>query len=409
MIRAAGPGSGLLATLQKPLDRRKEEGLLRRLTGRDAKEKIGLVDFSSNDYLSLAASESLEREADEEYARAKTSWDGVRLGSTGSRLLSGNSKYHEQAEDYLKTFYRGESALLFNAGYDLNLGLFSCVPQKGDVVVFDELMHNSVREGLRLSRGTSRPFRHNDCEDLRKVLSELAADESIGNVLVSVESVYSMDGHCAPLEELCAICKEFGASLVVDEAHGVGVFGSGGRGLVSALGLDEEIFCKVCTFGKAPGVHGAALIGPSILREYMINYCRPLIYSTALAAHSVAYIIASHRVMEREAAQRQDQLGTLIKAFQDGLAKEPELAQAALVSPSAVQGILVPGNKEVIRVSQNLQADGFDVMPIRSPTVPKGEERLRIILHCHNTVEQIDGLLASILRSLRSAPTVASP
>ncbi|GBG32498.1 5-aminolevulinate synthase, mitochondrial [Hondaea fermentalgiana] len=407
MLRGGAPG-GLLAALEAPLERRRGEGLLRKLTGPDATEKVGLVDFSSNDYLSLAASETLAKEADAEYARARETWTGTRVGSTGSRLLSGNSKYHEEAEAMLQTFYQGESALLFNSGYDLNLGLFACMPQKGDVVVFDELMHNSVREGLRLSRGASRPFKHNDCEDLRAVLEQLRGDAEVGNIIVSVESVYSMDGHCAPLENLCALCKEFDANLVVDEAHGVGVFGKGGRGLVSSLGLDEDILCKVCTFGKAPGVHGAALIGPSILREYMINYCRPLIYSTSLPAHSVAFIMAAHRVMEREAEERQAKLQVLIDAFQEGLAQETELSRAALVSPSAVQGILIPGNKAVIRASQALARDGFDVMPIRSPTVPRGEERLRVILHSHNTVDEVRGLLRSTLAALRaSAPEEA--
>jgi len=386
--------SRLLRSLEAPLARREREGLLRSLQGGASKG----VDFCSNDYLSLARSEGLREAIEEEFRRASDLQAGFFNGSTGSRLLTGNLEFYEQVEERLRRFYHGDSALLFNSGYDLNLGLFASVPQSGDVVVFDELMHNSVREGLRLSRGTSRLFKHNDVEDLRKILAELRKGERTKdrNIIVSVESVYSMDGHVAPLKELCSICEEFSADLFVDEAHGVGVFGKGGRGLVSQLQLDSKVFCKVCTFGKAPGIHGAALLGPKVLCDYMINYCRPLIYSTSLPLHSVAAIAAAHDYMEKECDARQKQLMELVSLFRAELNKSKKLRTLALVSPSAVQGVIIPGNENVKRVSDELRKKGFEVLPIRSPTVAKGSERLRIILHSHNTADQIRRLVEEI-------------
>lgn len=394
--RPGKEGPGLLEQLEATLQARREKGLLREIKGFQAKREW--VDFSSNDYLGFAQSQDLEKAIEAEMKRLKSVEPQRVLGSTGSRLLTGDNPYYQQVEAFVGSFYQGESGLLFNSGYDLNLGLFACVPQPGDVILFDELMHNSVREGLKLSRASSRAFRHNDCDDLQRQCEELLSEGSPfnGNIIVSVESVYSMDGHCAPLERLCQVCEKYGASLIVDEAHGVGVFGPEGRGLVAELGLSNRVFCRVCTFGKAPGVHGAALIGPKTLREYMANYCRPLIYSTSLPTHSLAAIKCSHELLLAQGAQRQRDLHKLVQVFKDGLAATQSLAERSLTSPSAIQGVILPGNEQVSRACAQLQHRGFRVMPIRSPTVPKGSERIRIILHCHNSPEQVSDLVRAL-------------
>lgn len=397
--------NGLLGCLTGALERRAASGLLRavRVSASPASGSPGLearearVDFASNDYMSLAGSATLEEEIDAEVARMRGARAQVRVGSTGSRLLTGTDAYYDEVEQALCAHYGGESALLFNSGYDCNLGLLASLPQPGDVVLFDELMHNSVREGLKLARGSSRPFKHNDVADLRASVEAVRADAGFaGNVIVSVESVYSMDGHVAPLAEMAALCQELGCSLVVDEAHGVGVFGEHGRGLVAHLGLQQLVFCCVFTFGKALGAHGAVLVGPKALREYMVNYCRPLIYSTSLPAHSLATARAAHTFMAREAAELQRKLHALVEVFQGRVQGDPALRAVSLASPSAIQGVIVPGNENVVRVAAALRAQGFDLLPIRSPTVPKGTERIRVILHAHNTADEVHKLLDAI-------------
>lgn len=309
----------------------------------------------------------------------------------------------------LARFHDAESALLFNSGFDLNLGLYASMPQPGDIVVFDELVHSSIHEGLRLSRARSVAFRHNDAGDLRRQLNMAIAERDTArpsggkpSIIIAVESVYSMDGDCAPLAEFCDAADEVGAAVVVDEAHGTGVFGREGRGWVAELGLEHRVFCRVHTFGKALGVHGAAVLGPQVLREYLINYARPLIYSTSLPTHSLVSVRCAYALMQREATQRQRQLQRLLAAFHRRSARLPP--GRALASPSPIQAVVVPGNDACVAAAQLLQRRGFAVLPIRSPTVPAGSERLRIILHCHNTCEQVDALMDAIEDVLAPKP-----
>ena len=373
--------------------RRKERGLLRSLTV----SQTGLVDFCSNDYLGFARSEELAELIDLELKELK----GSLIGSTGSRLLSGNSSYAESLEQEIAQFHGAEAALLFNSGFDLNLGLFGCLPQVGDVVLYDELIHQSVREGLKLCRGKSEAFKHNDCRALEALLARGAE----GNLIVAVESVYSMDGHVAPLGELCRLCRSYGASLIVDEAHGTGVYGQQGRGLVSELHLEKEVFCRVHTFGKAMGVHGAAVLGSRVLCQYLTNYAWPLVYSTSLPMHSLASIRCAYRFMQREAQSRQEQLRGLIGLFQKRLKR---LAADWVESASPIQGIIIPGNGACVRMAEQLRRR-FQVLPIRSPTVPAGKERLRIILHAHNSLEQVDALMDTLEAAIADADEKATP
>ena len=286
---ATEQSSQLTSALERALQSRRERSLLRSLTVVPPDH----VDFASNDYLGLARDPELKRRVINALA---SGLHDAPLGSTGSRLLTGHCTLAADLEEFLAAFHEAPSALLFNSGFDANLSIISAVPQPGDALVYDELVHNSVHQGIALSRvspSARRAFAHNDANDLARVLGELRK-EQVGNaarsIVVVVESVYSMDGHLAPLKEFCDICASFNASLIVDEAHGTGVLGAGGRGLVSALGLADRVFARVHTFGKAVGSHGAVVVGPSVLREYLMNYARPFIYSTALPMHSLLAI-----------------------------------------------------------------------------------------------------------------------
>lgn len=383
---------GLQEQLATIVARRKERGLLRKLTVNQ-----GEVDFCSNDYLGFARSEELAQLIESEMVKMK----GSLIGSSGSRLLSGNSGYAESLEREIAEFHGAEAALIFNSGFDLNLGLFGCLPQPGDLVLYDELIHQSVREGLKLCRGKSEAFKHNDCSALEALLARGVR----GNVIVAVESVYSMDGHVAPLIELCRVCRAYGASLVVDEAHGTGVYGHQGQGLVSELHLEKEVFCRVHTFGKAMGVHGAAVVGPKVLCQYLTNYAWPLVYSTSLPMHSLVAIRCAYRFMQQEAAGRQELLQGLIRLFQKRLQRLPA---EWVESSSPIQGVVIPGNAACVRVAELLRKR-FHVLPIRSPTVPAGKERLRIILHAHNSAEQVDALMDALEVAISQGDVESTP
>ena len=225
------------------LAQRKEQGTFRSL-----KTVENQIDFTSNDYLGFARSKELKRRISE----AEKAFSKAGIGSTGSRLLTGNSKLAEDVEHQIASFHCSETALIFNSGYDANVGLFSSLGRNVNCIVYDELIHASVHDGMRLSRAELKSFKHNHVESLRSVLSELD-----GAVMVAVESVYSMEGDLAPLKELVDVCNEFNTDLIVDEAHAVGLFGEG-RGRVSELDLEDEVYARLATFSKAIGCHGAA-------------------------------------------------------------------------------------------------------------------------------------------------------
>ena len=369
--------------LQAQLNQRKAEGAFRTLTLPEGK-----FDFYSNDYLGFARSPELHQAILDEIQRLPA----PNVGSTGSRLLSGNSDYLEKLEVRLAKFHQAEAGLLFNSGYDLNVGLLSALPQRQDTVLYDQFVHASIRDGLRMGHAKSFGFRHNDVEHLRQKMKQAQ-----GQVFIAVESVYSMDGDFAPLEDLVSFCEETGAVLIVDEAHGTGVFGAQGRGRVSELGLESKVFARVHTFGKALGTHGALVVGSAVLRNYLINYARPFIYSTALPVHSLVSIQCAYDLLERSP----DCLEALRQRIRFFKSKLPPLSGTSFLdSSSAIQGVVIPGNEHVKAAATQLQQEGFNLRPILSPTVPKGKERIRICLHVHNTPEEIQGLLESIQKVL---------
>ncbi|HEY4289684.1 MAG TPA: 8-amino-7-oxononanoate synthase [Puia sp.] len=363
--------------LLKRLEERRQQNALRQL-----RLPEGKVDFCSNDYLGIATNGLIEKALLGEPA----SLGGLAHGSMGSRLLAGNYALVEETERMLAEFHAAPAGLIFNSGYDANLGVLSCIPQKGDTVLYDSLCHASIRDGMRLSFARAFSFAHSDCGELEKKL-KLVTD---GTCFVVTESVFSMDGDLAPLQEIVALCRRYHARLIVDEAHATGIIGSRGEGLVQELGLQEECFARIHTFGKAVGCHGAIVLGSGLLREYLINFSRSFIYTTALPPVSVEAIAVAYRLLPSLNDERQRLRRNI------GLFRLAAIGYQRLDSPTAIQAVIVPGNEEVKKMATRLQEAGLDVRPILSPTVPAGSERLRIVLHAFNTEEEMLNLIAML-------------
>ena len=355
--------------MQDLLEKRKQSGTYRSLKILDSKAH----DFTSNDYLGLAKIDFLSGE-DHSF---------IDNGAGGSRLLSGNKAYHEQAEAFMADYFNAESCLLFNSGYVANLGLLSSVPQKGDAILMDELSHICIKEGARLSRANHFNFRHNDMSELEKKLNTVNAN----NIFIVVESIYSMDGDEAPLIDIVELAKKYNAHVIVDEAHSTGLLSNDGSGLCCQLGIEKEVFARVYTFGKAMGAHGAVVAGSEILKSYLINYSRQFIYTTSLPHHSIQTIIKAinYRKLNGELWKS---LQNKIEKFRNQLNKEINL----LESNHPIQGVITGSSEKAIRLANFLQEKGFDIRPIVSPTVPLHQERVRICLHAFNTDESIDEL-----------------
>lgn len=357
--------------LKKKLSERKQNNAYRSLIINDDK-----IDFCSNDYLGIVKNKLLE----------KSIQTNLSHGSTGSRLLSGNYKLIETTEKLIADFHEATAGLIFNSGYDANTGLLSCVPQKGDVIIYDQLSHASIRDGIRLSFATSFSFLHNDINDLEKKIS--AAILFHKNIFVVTESVFSMDGDMAPLIEISNLCEKYNAGLIVDEAHATGIIGEKGEGLVQQLHLQEKCFARIHTFGKACGCHGAVVLGSAPLKEYLINFSRQFIYSTSLPPSATAAIAASYNIFPSLKNER-DHLNNLITFF-----KKKKIKYSLLNSDTPIQVVIIPGNEEVKKMALSLQENKLDVRAILYPTVPKGKERLRIVFHSFNTMEETERLVA---------------
>ncbi|ODH46184.1 hypothetical protein GX48_07715 [Paracoccidioides brasiliensis] len=259
------PSGPLLRAFQSRLDQREVKGHRRRLKVAPPNS----VDFSSNDFLSLSTSDVLRSHFLQTLASESSSHA---LASKGSRLLDGNSAYAEKLERFIASFHHAESGLLFNSGYDANLSVFSCIPQPGDVILYDELIHASVHDGMRLSRAAKRiPFKHNSTDSFFGIAQGLVQNDPLiasgeRSVFVALESLYSMDGDIAPIAELLEVVREVfpqgNGYMVVDEAHSTGVFGPRGAGVIQELGVENRIFLRLHTFGKALASHGGTNPGP---------------------------------------------------------------------------------------------------------------------------------------------------
>ncbi|SMO45789.1 aminotransferase class I/II-fold pyridoxal phosphate-dependent enzyme [Solitalea koreensis] len=346
------------------------------------KNKKGLIDFSSNDYLGLAQNSEIKRNIETELEK----YPDYRLGATGSRLISGNSPYAEELEQWLADFHNAESGLLFNSGYDANLGIFSSLPQKGDTIILDEKIHACIIDGSRLSYAQRYKFKHNDLESLESKLKI-----ATGNIFIGIESIYSMDGDISDLLKIIELAESYNAAIIIDEAHSSGILGQNGKGLVSKLGMEDRIFARIHTFGKAIGSHGAVVLGSKKLREYLINNARSFIFTTAAPFHELVSIKSSYNYLSNH-PELQLQLKEKIDLFR----KRMKDVTRWIPSSTSIQSIIIPGNENVIAAATQLNELGFDVGMVRYPTVARGTERLRICLHIYNSDEQIISLTNSI-------------
>lgn len=350
---------------------------------RTLKQPNSRIDFSSNDYLGFSKSETIFN-ATHQYLSDNNI---IQNGATGSRLLTGNHQLYQETEDFIANFHQSESALIFNSGYDANVGFFSSVPQKGDLILYDELCHASIRDGIQLSNAKAYKFNHNDFEDLEKLI--LRNPNTI--IYIVTESVFSMDGDCPNLGELVQLSENHHCYLVVDEAHALGVFGETGEGLIQSLKLHDNVFARIMTFGKGLGCHGAAILGSVELKEYLVNFARTFIYTTGLSPHSVATILMAYQHLE-------DNPKTITQLQENTIHFNQEknilgLKPLFVRSKSAIQSAIIPGNENVKAIAKQIQDKGFDVKAILSPTVYEGQERLRFCLHSFNSKEEISEVL----------------
>ena len=356
----------LSAFLDARLQKRKNEGVLRSLPSSN-----GLVDLTSNDYFGFAGSldpvEKVSRKVD-------------RIGATGSRLLTGNHPFYEELEEKIANFHLAESCLIYNTGYTANLGLIAALGTEEVTFLYDLEIHASMIDGMRLSRAKSIPFRHNDLDSLEWRLKEASPP-----TFILIESIYSVSGDFSPLQEIAALCSQYEAALIVDEAHATGVCGQNGRGYVAELVLESRTFDRIHTFSKALGSHGACVIGSRTLKEYLINFSRPLIYTTALPLSALSWIEVGYEKLHKEAHIYQQRLKTLIAYFQQ--------RSGIHGSQSPIQPIYISGPDKVRHFSKKLMEQGLDVRAMVSPTTKRGRECLRVVLHSFNTEEEIDKLI----------------
>ena len=355
----------MIHKLDDKLNKRIEEGTYRSLSSFNG------IDFWSNDYLGLSKVQL-------DLPKSET------FGATGSRMISGNSKAAEECENAISLHFESEAALLYNSGYDANVGFFSCIPQKGDLVIYDSDIHASVRDGIRLSFAKAVSFSHNSLEDLEKKL-QLAGD----NKYVAIESLYSMRGDFAPIVPLLNLCDKYDAHLIVDEAHSAGLYGDKGKGIVHALAIESRVFARLITFGKAFGCHGAAIVSSQFVKNFLVNFSRSFIYTTALPDES--YYRIKHILNYSSMDERRTQLFENIKLFRNG--KDSINLSVPSDENSPIQIVEIGTVEEAKKLAKKLRANECLVKEILSPTVPNGQEGIRICIHSDTTFEQISKLL----------------
>lgn len=339
------------------------------------------IDFTSNDYLGLARSKELFLSIQKEVEKIASPYNGA----TGSRLLSGNTELVEEVEVQLASIFKSERTLVFNSGYAANMAVLACLPQRGDTIIYDELVHACMHDGMRLSKAQRFSFRHNDLEDLEKKMQA-----ATGQLFIAIESVYSMDGDESPLEDLMRLAEKYHAVIILDEAHSTGSYGPEGAGLAVQKNLHEKIAVRIYTFGKAMGAHGACIAGSKLLIDYLINYARPFIFSTAMPPHSLISIRCAFDFLKTN-IHLQEELKAKINLF---------VSQVHSKSKSSIQAMVTPGNSQAKALAQKLQESGFDCRAILSPTVPAGKERIRICLHTYNTDQEIQDLVKTLNHNL---------
>ncbi|KAG5954107.1 hypothetical protein E4U58_000194 [Claviceps cyperi] len=468
----AKPPTSLDETYSSLLARRALNNRLRTLT----LPSPNTIDFSSNGYLSLSSHSAIKQQylarLAQDYfppppassspsssstnsslpqSHQQTQAQTFSLGSCGSRLLDGNSPLAEALEHEIAAFHGATAALLFNSGFEANTGLFGCAPQEGDVVVYDELIHASVHDGVKLSRGTGVAFAHNcvrreggfvedglpsledmldglERDDCEHVGEEERADEdelaegsartkknrkrrTRRNIFIAVEAVYSMDGDLAPLQDIVdcveACLPHRNGYIIVDEAHSTGWMGEKGRGMVNSLGLEDRIWARVHTFGKAMGCAGAAVLCSPPTRAYLINYAHSLIYTTALGFPLLTAIQTAYNFLSTGQATPLARtllaLTSLAHQLLSALStKYRPPARLLRVPTKAPASPIVPLFSDRARsLARYCQGRGFMVRAIVAPTVKKGTDRVRLCIHAGNTGDELRGLCLAVESWLR--------
>lgn len=351
------------------------------------------IDLSSNDYLGLARHPLIGQRA-----MAALERDGC--GSTGSRLLRGDREAFHALEQRFAAFKGAERSLYFGAGYLANLAVLSTLSERGDVMFSDALNHASLIDGMRLSRAQTVVFPHNDVPALAGLL---ASHEAPVRFIV-VESLFSMEGDAAPLADYARLCRTSGAVLIADEAHAVGVFGARGTGMLEAQGVDHAGCISINTAGKALGVAGALVAGPSWAIEYLMQRARPFVFTTAPPPAFAEALDASLDLVERE-PERRHRLLELAAYCRRTLA---EHGVTVVRGSSQIVPVLIGDNDRAVHVAAALQRQGFDVRAIRPPSVPPGTARLRVSINVSLTEAVLDRFAASVASAIKETLCAAA-
>lgn len=347
------------------------------------------IDFTSNDYLGLANSRELRDAARSAVERTAP------IGSGGSRLLRGNHREHEALEAEAASFFGSESALFFGGGYIANLALFSTLPQRGDLVVHDALIHASVLDGLRMGKAERAGAKHNDVQAFDDAIADWRAAGGTGTPWIAVESLYSMDGDRAPLDELLKVARRHDGVLVIDEAHATGVLGPMGRGLGAHLEGQANVLA-LHTCGKALGAMGALITGPQVLCDFLVNRSRPFIYATAPSPLITAVVRAALLICRFDGARR-EKLAALVAFAGKQLAESCGLE----ASGTQIQPVIVGADERATQLAAAMQQRGFDIRAVRPPTVPEGTARLRLSLTLNVDETQVVEMVAALAEELK--------
>ncbi len=363
------------------------EALARRNRLRQLNPRTG-IDFASNDYLGLAQSPELKSAAEAALAR------GVPAGSGGSRLLRGNTPEHEALEAEAAAYFGSEAALFFGGGFIANSALFATLPQRGDLIIYDALIHASAHDGIAKSRAQAIEVPHNAPQEISDAIKNWRGSGGTGQVWIAVETIYSMDGDKAPLDDLVSIADQTDAILLLDEAHATGIFGPQGRGLGAHLEGRENVV-SLHTCGKALGVMGALVTGPKTLMDFMVNRSRAFIYATA-PSPLIAAMVRAALVISKTDTGRREKLHALIAHASEKLSA----VDGVLVTGTPIQPVIVGTDTRALQLAEAMQAKGFDVRAVRPPTVPEGTARLRIALTLNVTMGDVDQMVATLKTSL---------
>jgi 8-amino-7-oxononanoate synthase len=377
--------AGAFPRHEKSLEALRTRGRYRQLMPRDGH------DFASNDYLGLAGSDVLRAAAADALAR------GVPVGAGGSRLLRGNDAEHQLLEAEAAEFFGTEAALFMGGGFNANQAIFSTLPQQGDLVLYDALIHASTHDGMRLGRAETRSFAHSDAEDAARALKAWRAEGGTGQVWIAVEAVYSMDGDLAPLEALMALADAEGAVLVVDEAHSTGVFGDLGRGLAHEIAHRPNVL-SLHTCGKALGASGALICGQRVLIETLINKARGFIFATAPSPLNAALVRAALQELQQNPGRRE-------QAWQGITHAQGEAKRLCGLDgfQSQILPVVIGDDKRTMSLASAMQTRGYDIRGIRPPTVPRGTSRLRLSITLNTGAGVITRMFEDLAREMESA------